>query len=89
MGDLRRCHICGRTDWIECHHIFGGCNRKKSEKFGLTVDLCHWCHNEPPHGAHHSKETAIYLKKLGQKKFEEAHTRDQFIAEFGRNYLDD
>jgi hypothetical protein len=28
-----RCYICGRTEWIERHHIFNGtANRKKSEK---------------------------------------------------------
>jgi hypothetical protein len=36
-----RCYICGRAEWIERHHIFNGtANRKKSEKYGLTVHLC-------------------------------------------------
>lgn len=31
--------LCGSTKWIERHHIFGGALRKKSEKYGLVVDL--------------------------------------------------
>ena len=30
-----RCWLCGRWGWLEEHHIFGGANRKKSEKYGL------------------------------------------------------
>ena len=53
-----QCYRCGRTCQTEKHHIFAGPNRKLSEKYGLTVHLCHACHNEPPAGAHFSKETA-------------------------------
>ena len=84
---MRECYICGRTDWIERHHIFGGSRRKKSEKYGLTVDLCHWHHNEPPDGAHHNKDINLFLKRLGQIRFEKTHTREEFIKEFGRSYL--
>lgn len=35
-----RCWLCGRWGWLEEHHIFGGANRKKSEKYGLKVGLC-------------------------------------------------
>ena len=42
MND-KRCFLCGRNDTgdpLERHHIFGGANRKKSEKYGLVVYLC-------------------------------------------------
>ena len=80
---MRECYICGRTDWIERHHIFGGSRRKKSEKYGLTVDLCHYHHN----GAHHNKELNLFLKRVGQTKFEKTHTRDEFREIFGKSYL--
>ena len=41
--DERVCWLCGRNgngDPLECHHIFGGAMRKKSEKYGLKVYLC-------------------------------------------------
>ena len=34
------CWLCGRWGHLEEHHIFGGANRKKSTRYGLTVFLC-------------------------------------------------
>ena len=85
-----RCYICGRTEWIERHHIFNGtANRKKSEKYGLTVHLCHWCHNEPPHGVHYNQEVDARLKQIGQQTAmrEYGWTVDEFREVFGKNYL--
>ena len=85
-----RCYICGRTEWIERHHIFNGtANRKKSEKYGLTVHLCHWCHNEPPNGVHYNQETDTRLKQIGQKAAMDEYgwTVDDFRKVFGKNYL--
>lgn len=90
------CYRCGRAGKTEKHHIFGGANRKLSEKYGLTVHLCHECHNEPPNGAHFSKETADWLHRIGQQAFEvnrfkEGATweeaRAEFLQIFGKNYL--
>lgn len=86
----RECFLCGRRGWIERHHIFGGANRKKSDKLGLVVDLCHDCHNEPPLGVHHNKEAMLRLKQYGQKKamLEQGWSAEEFIREFGKNYLE-
>lgn len=84
----KKCYLCGRTSALEKHHIFGGANRKNSEKYGLWVWLDHWCHNEPPAGAHHNKEVMDFLRREGQKMFEEIHgSREDFTRAFGRNYL--
>ena len=64
---MRECFMCGSNDWIERHHIFGGAYRKKSERDGLVVDLCHYCHNEPPHGVHHNAEKMLCLKQIGER----------------------
>lgn len=85
-----KCFICGRyCSNTESHHIFGGPRRKKSEKFGLVVDLCHSCHNEPPNGAHFNAELMDELHKYGQRKAmeEQGWTIPDFIREFGKNYL--
>jgi hypothetical protein len=79
--------MCGGQQWLECHHIFNASNRKHSEKYGLKVTLCHWCHNEPPRGVHHNRENMLLLKRLAQEKFEETHSREEFMKIFGRNYL--
>jgi hypothetical protein len=84
-----RCFICGTTQWLEWHHIFGAANKKKSEKHKLMVRLCHFCHNEPPNGVHHNKAIRLKLKAYAQKKAM-AHYGwdiDTFRKEFSRNYL--
>ena len=85
--DENRCYLCGR--WIgsggrEIHHIFGASNRPNSEKYGLVVPLCHWCHNEPPHGVHHSKDTDLRLKRMGQKAFIHEYSEGFFREVFGK-----
>ena len=83
------CFLCGRADWLEKHHIFGASNRKNSEKYGLTVYLCHWCHNEPPDGVHFNAENMLALRKWAQKQAMENYGWDEaeFIKIFGRSYL--
>jgi len=81
--------MCGSYKCIELHHIFGGAERRLSDKYGLVVPLCHWCHNEPPIGAHFNAETAQWLHEVGQRAFEmNGHTRDEFREIFKRgSYL--
>lgn len=85
------CFLCGRYGPVEMHHIFGGPYRKKSTKYGLVIPLCHFCHNEPPNGVHHNRETARLVKQYGQRvaMAENGWTIPQFIAEFGKNYLEE
>lgn len=87
--EMKQCFICGRVCYTERHHIFNGAYRTKSDINHLTVDLCHDCHNEPPYGAHHNPETMLYLKQYGQRVImeREGWTTDDFIREFGQNYL--
>ena len=85
-----KCFLCGKWGMLERHHIFGGANRKKSEKFGLVVDLCGIeCHREGKKAAHRCKETMDKLHQYGQKKYmrEQNANKDEFRKEFGRNYL--
>lgn len=82
-----RCFECGCTYGLEEHHIFGASNRKWSEKYGLKVRLCHYCHNEPPMGVHHNKAQMDKYHRLAQEAFERTHSREEFMRIFGRNYL--
>lgn len=89
----RKCFICGRNgaaDPLDKHHIFGGGLRSKSERYGLTVDLCHHrCHQFGPDAVHQNAEVRDELHKYGQRKamHEQGWTVQEFIYEFGRNYL--
>lgn len=83
------CELCGRYTKIERHHVFGASNRKKSEKYGLVANLCHWCHNEPPSGIHHNWANNLRLKQKYQRQFEKTHSHAVFMKEFGKNYLEE
>lgn len=83
------CYMCGRIHWIEWHHVFGGPDRKSSERYGLVVPLCHWCHNEPPNGVHHNRENMDKLRAAVQKLAMEHYgwTVEEFREIFGRSYI--
>jgi hypothetical protein len=87
LQQSRRCLVCGITA-VECHHVFGASNRKLSEKYGLTVWLCHKHHNEPPEGVHFNREFADDLKEWAQMEFEKYYQLD-FVKLFGKNYRSD
>ena len=87
ISEEQECYICGSTQWLECHHLYGGANRKNSEKYGLKVNLCHDCHNEPPNGVHFNKKRMDWLRAEGQKKFNEVYPDLDFRQIFGKNYL--
>lgn len=89
----RRCFLCGRngaSDPLDLHHIFGGPYRKKSDRYGLTVYLCHnACHIFGPNAVHNNRAQDLRLKQIGQKAWMEQNgkTTEEFIKEFGRNYV--
>lgn len=95
MHDGDTCFLCGKKpsryslNRLEEHHVFGGPNRKWSEKYGLKAYLCgDTCHRNGPRAAHQCRETMQKLHEAGQQAFEEHHgTREEFIRIFGRNYL--
>lgn len=88
VSNSRNCFVCGTTRNLHRHHIFFGANRKVSEKYDLCVWLCQ-NHHEGTMGVHgmYGHELDMELKRIGQITFEKTHTREEFIAEFGRNYL--
>ncbi len=85
--DLETCFICkGRA--TEVHHVMHGwANRKIADKYGLTVGLCHRCHNEGPNGVHFNNKTDEWLKRIGQRAFEKEHGHKLWMELFGRNCL--
>ena len=86
---MRQCHICGSTQWIERHHVFGGSNRKNSERYGLVADLSHFCHNEPPDGEHFNRENRERLQAEFQRRamLENGWTAEDFRAVFHKSYI--
>ena len=58
-----------------------------SEKNGFIVPLTNDEHNMSDYGVHFNKELDLKLKRECQQKFEETHTREEFIRLIGKNYL--
>lgn len=87
MQNKPQCWVCGSPK-VELHHVFYGTGlRKLSDEYGCTVYLCPVHHRESPLGIHFDRDLDGLVKKLTQRKFEEAHGHDEFIRVFGRNYL--
>lgn len=91
---MRQCWLCGRNggaDPLDRHHVFGGPYRKKSEQYGLVVDLCHHsCHIFGPNAVHQNGDTMRQLRAWGQERAmrEQGWSLDEFIRIFGKNYLE-
>ena len=88
MAEHITCRLCGSSKLIEYHHVFGGAYRGKSTKLGYVVPLCHECH-QGKNGVHSNHERGLILKREAQKQFELKQSRQEFMAIFGRNYLED
>lgn len=82
-GECFFCQFC--TDTARHEVFYGTANRQKAKRLGYWVNLCPECHmkvhDDPNNGID------MYLKKRGQKIYEQDHTREQFIKEWGRSYL--
>lgn len=96
FGDLDKCCITGST-YKDIHHCFCGANRHKCEKYGYVIPIHKKLH---PNGVEFDKdfckqitgkdrvELNNWIRAECQKDYESKHgTREDFINEFGRNYL--
>lgn len=85
LQDAEECFFCHTTQGLECHHcIHGNANRKIADREGLTVNLCHRCHQK----VHDTdREMDLVLIQYAQRKFEETHTRQEFRELFGKSWL--
>lgn len=86
--NMDSCIFTGSYD-VERHHIFGGSNRKLSEKYGFVVPLRYDLH---PNGARvnpkYGQAVDTKLKRMAQEYFEANYgSREDFRQLFGRSYL--
>lgn len=84
------CYITGSTYSLHKHHIFfGNPGRKISEENGFWVYLVGRLHNQSDEGVHgkNGRELDLLLKQHCQRKYEELHSREDFMKLIGRNYL--
>jgi hypothetical protein len=87
------CFICGKNanyEPLDCHHVYGGANRKKSEKYGLKVYLHHHeCHIFGNDSVHRNAKVDRELKATVQERAMKHYgwSVEDFRAIFGKNYL--
>ena len=85
---MEQCYMCGTYKNIQIHHCLKGtANRKISEKYGLKVPLCAYCHTGSE-GVHHNRELDLKLIQQCQQAFEEKYSYKMWMQLIGRNYLD-
>lgn len=88
MQDEKKCYVTG-AEYVPLHkhHIYAGKNRQASERHGFWVWLIPELHNMSNAGVHFDKAFDLRLRRECQAKFEETHTREEFMAIIGANYL--
>lgn len=88
MQGNKECYLTGETWRLHKHHIFFGSGRRKvSEQNGFWCYLTPELHNMSNNGVHFNRELDLQLKQECQKRYEETHTREDFMDLIGRNYL--
>jgi len=88
--DMDHCMFTGSSP-VERHHIFynmGGGMKKKCEKYGFIAPLRPDLHPNGVYAGKDAKDVDLKLKTMAQSYYEEHYgTREEFIREFGKNYL--
>ena len=94
LQETKECYVCREylgvqnLDSLERHHVISGvANRQLSEKYGLTLWLCHEHHNESPMGVHFNKALRDQLCRFAQHRFQEEYPEKNFRQLFGKTYL--
>lgn len=82
-NDWEHCFVCGRQA-EQIHHIFNKTDKKRSEKYGLLIPVCHRCHSDI-----HDRNESLnkQIKKLAQTKFESQYGKELWRTEFKKSYL--
>ena len=91
QGNGKRCYLSDQEGVpLEKHHVYYGALRKVSDKYGFWVWLTPQWHRGT-YGVHgrDGHKVDYLLKKDCQRKFEETHSREDFMKLIGRNYLDE
>lgn len=85
--DMDHCYFTGSYP-VERHHIFGGSNRKNSEKYGFIIPLRPDLHPNGAQRGANAAEIDLKLKTMAQEYFETFYgTREDFRSVFGKSWL--
>jgi 5-methylcytosine-specific restriction endonuclease McrA len=84
------CVVCGNPNF-SIHHVFAGNNRKTSNQHSEMMTLLCYEHHQGTNGVHgkNGHELDEQMKRDAQRRFEETHSRQEFMDLIGKNYLED
>ena len=83
-NNLDYCFVKGcRNKADDVHEVYAGAKRKISMKNGFCIPLCRKHHSE----IQNDESKMLIYKKMCQEKYEENHSREEFIKLIRRNYL--
>lgn len=96
VQDRPCCYICGVTENLHMHEVFGGSNRAKSKEDGCCIYLCAPHHNMSSLGIHFNAELNDSVKANVEKIWIKTYYPDMefekaqklFIKRYGKNYVD-
>lgn len=91
MKSGKCCFFCGRTSGLERHHaMHGTANRRKAESLGLWTWLCADCHRgtDGVHGKNGRDKDLTLMRAAEYSFLKNGHTLEDWMKEFGKNYLD-
>jgi len=80
-----KCYLCDSTYQLTWDEIYKGRNRQKSMQYGFCIRLCLNCHRR----INEDYDYINHWQKKAQNYFETHYgSREDFLSEFYRNYLD-
>lgn len=80
---LTKCAVCGLKMGVQKNEVFEGAKRGVSMQHGFVIPLCDTCHKR----FHNDRSFALIYKKKFQAKYEETHSREEFLNLIHHNYL--
>lgn len=82
--NMQICYICNKARKDDLHEIFEGSNRQTCMKWGLVIPICRKCHNKWKI----NKEIKEAVRKQAKEKFYKLYSKEKFLKEFGKFYID-
>lgn len=85
----KECAGCGKSKYLEVHHVFPGANRDNSSRYGCVEWLCYHHHRGQPDGVHGgNSELDLKLKRKHQLLLmKSGMSLDDFIKIFSKSYM--
>lgn len=89
QGDMELCYICKMGGDLARHEPLNGSRREKSKRLGLWVTICPACHASAHGAGVVANANRMQMKQDAQRAAMQRYgwSVDDFIREFGRNYL--